>query len=101
VSRNIRLLKGPAHPQFPAVERRFVAGAIRHVHQALVATGMGWLDAEPEIAMIRPDIYAVNEDGDKPEKRDYCRAHGIEYAVLRRLPKPGLRRRTSTELRGF
>jgi hypothetical protein len=43
----------------------------------------------------------VNEDGDKPEKRDYCREHGIDYVVLQRLPKPGLRRRSSTELRGF
>jgi cytidyltransferase-like protein len=98
---NIRLLKGPGHPQFPAVERRYMAGSIRCVYQALVATGMGWLDAEPEIGIIRPDMYAVNEDGDKPAKRDYCREHGIDYVVLQRLPKPGLRRRSSTELRGF
>jgi hypothetical protein len=43
----------------------------------------------------------VNEDGDKPEKRDYCREHGIEYVVLKRLPKEGLPRRESTKLRGF
>jgi cytidyltransferase-like protein len=98
---NVRLLKGAGHPLLTAAERRFTVGAIRHVKQALVATGMGWMDAEPEIARIKPDIYAVNEDGDKPEKRDFCRAHGLEYVVLKRIPKEGLVRRSSTDLRGF
>jgi hypothetical protein len=26
---------------------------------------------------IRPHIYAVNEDGDKPEKRAFCEQHGL------------------------
>jgi cytidyltransferase-like protein len=98
---NIRLLKGPGHPMFPAVERRYMAGAIRHVKEALISTGHGWLDAEPEIERLRPEIYAVNEDGDQPEKREYCEAHGIEYRVLKRVPKEGLPRRESTKLRGF
>jgi hypothetical protein len=51
--------------------------------------------------MVKPDIYAVNEDGDKPEKREFCRKYGIEYVVLRREPKEGLPRRESTVLRGF
>ena len=46
---------------------------------------------------IKPDIYAVNEDGDKPEKR-ILPEHGIEYRVLKRLPKEGLPRRESTPL---
>jgi hypothetical protein len=62
---------------------------------------MGWLDAEPEIAVVKPEIYAVNEDGDKPEKREYCQRNGLEYVVLKRLPKEGLERRQSTALRGF
>jgi cytidyltransferase-like protein len=98
---NIQLLKGEGHPMFRAEERRYLAGSIRHVKQALVSTGHGWLDAEPEIERIQPDIYAVNEDGDRPEKREYCDAHGIEYRVLRRLPREGLPKRQSTELRGF
>jgi cytidyltransferase-like protein len=98
---NVRLLKGAGHPLFPAAQRRFVVGAIRHVKQALVSTGTGWMDAEPEIAGIKPDRYAVNEDGDKPEKREFCGQHGIEYVVLKRVPKEGLTRRTSTDLRGF
>ena len=98
---NIRLLKGQGHPMFGQGQRRYMVGSIRYVTQALISTGHGWLDAEPEIERIEPDIYAVNEDGDKPEKRDYCAAHGIEYVVLQRLPKPGLPRRESTHLRGF
>jgi cytidyltransferase-like protein len=98
---NVRMLKGAGHPLLTAAERRFNVGAIRYVKQALVSTGMGWMDAAPEIARIKPDIYAVNEDGDKPEKRDFCRTHGVEYVVLKRSPKEGLARRSSTDLRGF
>jgi hypothetical protein len=75
--------------------------SVRFVKQGLISSGMGWLDAEPEIELIKPDIYAVNEDGDKPEKLEYCQAHGIEYRILKRLPKDGLPRRISTDLRGF
>ena len=75
--------------------------AIRYVKLALITTGWGWLDAEPEIARLKPDIYLVNEDGDKPEKREFCEAHGLRYVVLKRTPKEGLPRRSSTNLRGF
>jgi cytidyltransferase-like protein len=98
---NVRLLKGEGHPLFPQDERRYMVGSIRYVKQALISTGHGWMDAEPEIARIKPDIYAVNEDGDKPEKREFCKAHGIQYVVLKRMPKEGLPRRESTILRGF
>jgi hypothetical protein len=43
----------------------------------------------------------VNEDGDVPEKRAFCKEHGIEYVVLKRTPKEGLPERLSTNLRGF
>ncbi len=98
---NIRLLKGEGHPLIGEAERLYMVASIRYVHEAMLSTGHGWLDAEPEIERIRPHIYAVNEDGDKPEKRAYCEAHGIEYVVLARQPKAGLPRRSSTELRGF
>ncbi len=98
---NIRLLKGPGHPLLAEEERRYMAGAIRYVSQALVSSGEGWLDAEPEIQKIKPDIYAVNEDGDRGGKREYCARQGIEYLVLRRVPAPGLPQRSSTDLRGF
>ena len=53
------------------------------------------------IEKLRPDLYVVNEDGDKPEKRAFCEKRGIEYRVLKREPKTGLPRRASTSLRGF
>jgi len=98
---NVVLLKGAGHPLFPQDERRYVVQSIRYVAQALVSSGQGWMDAEPEIALIQPDIYAVNEDGNKPEKREFCRAHGLQYVVMKRTPKEGLPRRQSTDLRGF
>jgi len=99
--KNIRELKGEGHPLFPEEERRYLVGSVRFVTQALVSTGHGWLDAEPEIRRIRPDIYALNEEGDKPVKRQYCEANGIKYVVLKRQPKAGLLKRESTKLRGF
>jgi cytidyltransferase-like protein len=98
---NVRLLKGEGHPFFRQDERRYMVQAVRYVTQALISTGEGWMDASLEIERIRPDIYAVNEDGDKPEKRAFCAEHGIQYAVLKRMPKEGLPRRESTKLRGF
>jgi cytidyltransferase-like protein len=98
---NIRLLKGDGHPLLPQGERRYVVGSIKYVKQALISSGDGWLDADPEIQLLKPDIYAVNEDGDKGGKREYCQKYGIQYLVLKRIPAPGLPQRSSTNLRGF
>lgn len=98
---NVRSLKGEGHPLFSQEDRRYWVGSIRFVHRALISTGMGWLDAEEQIRLVKPAIYAVNEDGDRPEKRRYCDTHGLRYLVLKRLPKPGLPARQSTHLRGF
>jgi len=59
------------------------------------------MDVVPEIDLLKPDFYVVNEDGDRPEKREFCAARKIEYVVLRRAPAPGLPRRDSTSLRGY
>ncbi len=96
---NIRLLKGAGHPMFPQEERLYMVQAVRYVKRALISTGHGWMDAAPEVELIQPDIYAVNQDGDVPEKRSFCEERGIEYRVQRRLPKPGLPERQSTLLR--
>lgn len=98
---NIRLLKGEGHPLLPQEERRYMVGSIKYVKAALITSGDGWLDADPEIRKLKPDIYAVNEDGDTGGKRQYCAGLGIEYLVLKRTPAPGLPNRTSTDLRGF
>ncbi len=98
---NIRLLKGEGHPLLPQDERQYLVGSIKFVKGALISSGNGWLDADPEIQRLKPDIYAVNEDGNKGGKREYCRKNGIAYLVLRRAPAPGLPFRSSTDLRGF
>lgn len=99
--RNVGLLKGPGHPLRGQEERRYMVGAVRCVHRSLISTGHGWMDAEPEIDAIAPHVYVVNKDGDQQEKRDFCRAHGLDYLVLERKPHANLPRRTSTELRGY
>lgn len=98
---NIRLLKGEGHPLFSQDERAYMVQSIRFVNRTLISSGHGWMDGEPEIKRIKPHIYAVNQDGDKPEKRKFCAEHGIEYLVLERKPKQGLPRRESTLLRGY
>ena len=99
--RNVRFLKGEGHPLIGQEERRYLVQSVRYVKRTLISSGEGWMDAEPEIAWLKPDIYVVNEDGDKPDKRAFCEQHGLEYVVLKRLPRPGLPRRQSTDLRGY
>jgi len=98
---NIRLLKGKNHPLFPQAERLYMVRSVRHVTQAFIGSGYGWMDAAPEMNRIKPTIYLVNEDGDRPEKRAYCEEKNIQYVVLKRLPKEGLPPRESSGLRGF
>ena len=99
--RNVRLLKGEGHPLQREEERRYMVGSMRPVYRCLVSSGSGWMDAEPEIDRLKPTSYVVNEDGDKPEKREFCAAHGLKYVVLERIPHAGLPARSSTDLRGF
>ena len=99
--RNVRLLKGKGHPLQPEQERRYMVGSMRPVYRCLVSSGSGWMDAEPEIDRLKPTTYVVNEDGDKPEKREFCDRHGLRYIVLQRVPHEGLPARSSTDLRGF
>ena len=98
---NVENLKGSGHPMFSENERCYLVQSIRYVAQGLITSGWGWMDAEPEIEVLKPDIYIVNEDGDRPEKREFCVKHGLEYVVLKRSPRPGLPPRESTKLRGF
>ena len=97
----IAALKGPGHPHFPQDERAYVVRSVRQVWDAVISAGSGWLDADAEIRALKPDVFIVNEDGDKACKRDYCRDLGIEYRVLKRTPAQGLPKRSSTDLRGF
>jgi cytidyltransferase-like protein len=98
---NIRGLKGEGHPLLPQDERAYMVGSVRFVWQAFIAAGSGWLDVETSIERVQPDIYLVNEDGDRPEKRALCARYGLQYLVLKRIPRDGLPGRQSTQLRGF
>jgi glycerol-3-phosphate cytidylyltransferase-like family protein len=52
------------HPLLTQAQRRYIVGSIKFVKQALISGGHGWLDADPEIMKLKPDIYAVSEAGD-------------------------------------
>lgn len=97
----IEELKGIGHPQFSGEERRYVVSSLRHVFKALISRGSGMLDFADDVRDLRPDVFVVNEDGDRPAKRQFCSDHGIDYVVLKRQPAAGLPARSSTALRGF
>ena len=67
-------------------ERLFMVKAIRYVKDAFINKGSGIMDFIPTVDMLKPDILVVNEDGDKEEKRRFCKERGIEYVVLERTP---------------
>jgi cytidyltransferase-like protein len=80
-------------------ERLYMVRALRCVSHAFVSSGSGLLDFEPELRAIRPDIFVVNHDGDRPEKRALCDELGIRYVVLERIPYAELPARSTTALR--
>lgn len=84
---------------YPEAERLFMVKSIRYVHDAFVNSGSGFLDFAPDLERLQPDVFVVNEDGDRPSKREFCEAHGIEYVVLKRVPAEGLTARSSTQLK--
>lgn len=81
-------------------ERCFMMQALRCVHTAFISSGSGYLDFEPELRRLQPDIFVVNEDGNTPAKQKLCASLGIEYVVLEREPHAGLPVRSTTSLRG-
>jgi cytidyltransferase-like protein len=93
--KNLLELKGKT-PYFSQEERKYIVGAVKYVHEALIASGRGMLDFEPDMLKIRPDIFIVNEDGDTAEKCKLCNDLGVEYIVLERIPEPGLPARSSS-----
>jgi len=80
-------------------ERRFMLANVACVKEAVISRGSGYLDFEPELRAMQPDVFVVNEDGNTPAKRQLCASLGIEYVVLQRDPHPGLAARSTTALR--
>ena len=96
--RNVKMLKGEA-PYFSQEERRYILKNIACVSDVVVGTGTGLLDFEPELRRLKPDYFVVNKDGHAEEKRELCRALGVEYVVLKRAPHPGLPARASSSIK--
>jgi cytidyltransferase-like protein len=92
---NLLALKGKK-PFFSQEERLFMVRSVKFVEEAFLASGSGFLDFEPDIERIRPDLFVVNSDGHLPEKEAMCRNMGVEYLVLERIPEPGLPVRSSS-----
>ena len=93
---NVTALK--QKPMFPEEERVYMIQAVRWVHCAFVARGMGH-DQSADLDAVRPDIFFVNEDGDQEIKRQQCAARGIQYVVASRQPDGGLALRSSTSMK--
>jgi len=86
-------------PVNPEKERLFMVQSVRYVKKAYIARGSGVMDFMDVLDLVKPDVFVVNEDGDKPEKRELCRKSGIKYVVLKRKTAKGLPVRCTTELR--
>jgi cytidyltransferase-like protein len=95
---NILLLKNHK-PMFPEDERLYMVKANRYVHDAFVCRGKGMLDFEADLDVLKPDRFVVNEDGDRPAKKEACGKRGIEYVVLKRVPDGDLQERSSTAIK--
>ena len=80
-------------------ERAYLLRSLRAVHKVVIGSGAGWLDFQPELVAMRPDVFVVNEDGDRQEKRALCAALGIRYVVLPRTPWNALPKRSTSALR--
>jgi len=80
-------------------ERLFMIKSVSCVKDAFISRGSGILDFQAELCEMMPDYFIINADGHVPEKRDLCRALGIQYIILERKPHPGLEARSTTQLR--
>lgn len=83
----------------PETERLYMVKAIRHVKDAWINRGSGIMDFEEDVLALKPDVFFVNADGHSPAKEEFCRKHGIEYVVAKRVPHGNLPARSTTALR--
>lgn len=93
---NIGQLKGH-QPMFSEQERVYVLNSLACVKEARVSSGRGMLDFEADIAELKPDVFVVNADGHREEKKELCEKLGVEYHVLERVPAHDFPPRSSTD----
>jgi len=80
-------------------ERLYMIQSVKHVTEAFISRGSGYLDFEDDLRELNPDFFVVNKDGCSDEKAQLCQELGIELKVLDRMPEAGLPIRSTTELR--
>jgi cytidyltransferase-like protein len=95
---NVRQLKG-RYPVNTQEERRYMLEALRCVASCSVNAGWGLMDFTENPDATNADIFFVNEDGNTPEKEQFCRERGIEYIVSKRIPNADLPARSTTGMR--
>ncbi len=96
--KTVRELKG-RYPVNNQDERKYMLESLRCVTKCSVNSGSGIMDFVDDPEALFADVFFVNEDGHSPEKEDFCRKHGIEYVVSRRIPHANLPPRSTTTLR--
>jgi hypothetical protein len=69
---------------------------VKFVKEAHIASGSGMLDFEPDMKVLKPEIFIVNSDGYTPDKKRICDENGVELVVLERIPEEGLPARSSS-----
>ena len=87
------------HTLYNEQERLFMVKSIRYVKDAFINSGSGIMDFVPNLDVLKPDIFVVNEDGASEMKRQFCEERGIEYIVLQRTPHEGLEAHSSTAIK--
>ena len=80
-------------------ERLYMVNALKVVKEAWVNSGNGILDFADDVKRLKPEMFFVNSDGHSPAKEQFCKEHGIEYFVSKRVPHSGLPARSTTALR--
>lgn len=91
-------LKG-RHPINTEAERLYMIKQLKCVKDVWVNSGSDLLDFEEDILKLNPDIFFVNADGHSHLKEKFCKEHGIEYIVAKRIPHGDLPIRSTTALR--
>jgi cytidyltransferase-like protein len=94
----IKELKG-RYPVNTQEERKYMLEALKHVKASFINRGRGIMDFVEELRHLRPDVLVVNDEGNTSSKQKLCQDLGIDYIVLRRLPRENLPPRTTTSLR--
>lgn len=80
-------------------ERLYMVKSLRFVTDAWINSGDGIIDFDKDILKLNPDILFVNEDGHSIEKENFCKKHGFEYVISKRIPRENLPVRSTTSIR--